>query len=453
MSLLTGLTEDAPLLAFATPPSAQDTDDILRRIKGDLHPGQLAFVEDTETQILGLTAGYGAGKTVALAAKSISLAILNQGFTGIVMEPTYPMIRDIWKATFDKYLEQYGIPYTYRTSPLPEYELHLSKPTRILCRSIKNGAFTAVGVNAAWACFDEIDILRLVDAQSAFEKILGRLREGNVRQFAVASTPEGFRWLFQQFGKPEMQERSDRRLIKMKTADNPHLPPDFIERLQENYDSASLAAYLNGEFVLLNSTQVYDRFDRAKHVIASPPVNLDNEPRHWGCDFNIGNCNAVCGVVLGNQFLIIDELKAHDTDGMAAEIKRRCEHVSAPVYVYPDASGANRHTSAAKTDIELLRVAGLSVIAGNSNPRIRDRVSAIQALLENGKGEIRLQILAKCERMIECLELQSYSERNPEEPDKEAGFDHLNDSLGYAVWALYNPLHARAGRGTGIRLY
>ena len=91
----------------------------------------------------------------------------------------------------------------------------------------------------------------------------------------MASTPEGFRWLFQQFGKPEMQERDDRRLIKMRTADNPHLPPDFIERLQENYDSASLAAYLNGDFVLPNSTQVYDRFDRAKHVIPAPPVNLD----------------------------------------------------------------------------------------------------------------------------------------------------------------------------------
>ncbi len=55
--------------------------------------------------------------------------------------------------------------------------------------------------------------------------------------------------------------------------------------------------------------------------------------------------------------------------------------------------------------------------------------------------------------MIECLELQSYSERNPEEPDKEAGYDHLNDALGYVVWALYNPLHVRAGRGTGIRVY
>ena len=453
MSLVDDICEPGLLTQFATPPSAKDTDEILRRIKADLHPGQLAFVEDTQTEILALTAGYGAGKTTALAAKVLTLAILNQGYTGIVMEPTYPMIRDIWKATFDRFLEHYGVPYTYRTSPLPEYTLHLGKPTTLLCRSINNGNMTAVGVNAAFAVFDEVDILRLVEAQSAFEKILGRLREGNVRQFAVASTPEGFRWLFQQFGKPEMQQRQDRRLIKMRTEENPHLPPDFIQRLQDNYDSASLAAYLNGDFVLLNSTQVYDRFDRAKHVIQAAPVNLDNEPRHWGIDFNIGNCNAVCGVRLGQQFLVIDEVKAHDTDALAAEIKRRSAHVSAPVYVYPDASGANRSTNASKTDIELLQSAGLSVIAGRSNPFIRDRVAAVQALLENGRQEVRLQILAKCERMIECLELQSYSERNPEEPDKEAGYDHLNDALGYAVWALYNPLHARAGRGTGIKLY
>ncbi len=129
MSLVDDICEPGLLTQFATPPSSQDTEDIIRRIKADLHPGQLAFVEDSDTQILGLTAGYGAGKTHSLNAKSVVLAVQNQGHTGIVMEPTYPMIRDIWKASFDRFLEQYGIPYTYRTSPLPEYILHLEKPT------------------------------------------------------------------------------------------------------------------------------------------------------------------------------------------------------------------------------------------------------------------------------------------------------------------------------------
>ena len=40
--------------------------------------------DDCSTQILGASAGYGAGKTRALAAKTLSMAAANQGFTGCV---------------------------------------------------------------------------------------------------------------------------------------------------------------------------------------------------------------------------------------------------------------------------------------------------------------------------------------------------------------------------------
>ena len=90
MPLLTGLTDAEPLLAFATPPTQESADGLVQRIKADLHPGQLAFVNDQSTQIIGLSAGYGAGKTRSLCAKALALAIANQGFVGCVMEPTGP---------------------------------------------------------------------------------------------------------------------------------------------------------------------------------------------------------------------------------------------------------------------------------------------------------------------------------------------------------------------------
>ena len=40
MSLVDDICEPGLLTQFATPPSAKDTDEILRRIKADLHPGQ-----------------------------------------------------------------------------------------------------------------------------------------------------------------------------------------------------------------------------------------------------------------------------------------------------------------------------------------------------------------------------------------------------------------------------
>ena len=93
----------------------------LDKIKSDLHLGQLNFVNDTETEILGLCAGYGSGKTRSLLAKCFSLSVLNQGFTGIVLEPTQPLVRDLFVTEFEEFLLNYEIPYTFRSSPLPDF--------------------------------------------------------------------------------------------------------------------------------------------------------------------------------------------------------------------------------------------------------------------------------------------------------------------------------------------
>ena len=449
MSIVVGICQNQPLLSFLQQPTAQDTDDLLTRIRNDLHPGQLAFVDDTATQIIGISAGYGAGKTRALCAKAVMLAAANQGFIGAVMEPTGPLIRDIWQNDFDDFLEAYDIPYTFRASPLPEYMLHLpGGDTKILCRSFENWS-RIIGLNLAWVLADEIDTVTPAIANKAFPKILGRLRAGNVRQFGAASTPEGFRWMWNTFGSDNAQQRSDRKLIKMRTVDNPHLPPDFIERLEANYDPSLLRAYLDGEFVNLTTGQVYDRFDRAKHVTTDLP-DTSREPLRIGVDFNVTNMSAVIAIRQGNRLLVIDEISgAHDTDALAQEIKRR--YPNHRIYIYPDASGGNRSTNAAQTDIQILESYGMSNQSPRSNPPVRDRVAAVQALLENGKGEVRLTIADTCRKMIECLELQSYTEKG--DPDKDAGYDHMNDALGYVVWREFNPLHAGAGRGTGIRLY
>jgi hypothetical protein len=304
-------------------------------------------------------------------------------------------------------------------------------------------------LNLAWVLADEIDTVTPAIANKAFPKILGRLRSGNVRQFAAASTPEGFRWMWNTFGSDDAQQRTDRKLIKMRTADNPHLPPDFIERLQANYDPQLLRAYLDGEFVNLTTGQVYDRFDRAKHVVTTLP-DITREPLRIGVDFNIGNMSAVIAIRQGNSLLVIDEISgAHDTDALAQEIQRR--YPQRQTYIYPDASGGNRSTNASQTDIQILEQYGFSNQSPRSNPPVRDRVAAVQALLENGKGQVRLTIAAGCRKVIECLELQSYNEKG--DPDKDAGYDHMNDALGYVIWREFNPLHAGAGRGTGIRLY
>jgi hypothetical protein len=450
VTILAGVCDKTPLLSFIKAQTQQDTTELLQRIHGDLHPGQLAFVTDDQTQIIGISAGYGAGKTRALAAKAVTLAAANQGFIGCVMEPTGPLIRDIWQNDFEDFLEHYDIPYTFRASPLPEYMLHLpGGDTKILCRSFENWS-RIIGLNLAWVLADEIDTVTPSIANKAFPKILGRLRSGNVRQFGAASTPEGFRFMFQTFASDEAKLREDRKLIKMRSYDNPHLPPDFVERLRANYDPSLLKSYLEGEFCNLTTGCVYDRFDRSKHVFSELP-DISREPLRVGIDFNVGNTNAVIGIRIGDRAVVIDEvIGAQDTDALAQEIRRR--YPDHKIYGYPDASGGNRSTNATRTDIQILESYGISNQSPQANPPIKDRVNNVQALLENGKGQNRLQIWQGCKKLIECLELQCWDEKT-QLPDKTSGFDHVNDCLGYWLHRDFSMLHKNAGRSTGIRIY
>lgn len=417
------------------------------KIIKDLLPHQQKFCEDTSHRKLALVCGFGAGKTYALVSKSIILASMNVGCISAIFEPTAPMLRDILMRTMNELLELWEIPFTFRASPLPEYQLQFKEGVHtILLRTILTYQRLR-GQNLCAVGFDEADTVNKRDAEQAMNMALARLRSGDVQQFYATTTPEGHSWAFDTF---EKNAKEDTRLIKAKTSDNPYLPEGFIDSLLENYPPQLIQAYLNGNFCNLTTGQVYDKFDRNIHVLETDPVINEHEPIRVGIDFNIGNMNAVIGIAAANKFIVIDEIaKSHDTDSLAKEIKAR--YPFNKIYVYPDASGGNRSTNASRTDIQILESYGFLNQSALSNPAIRDRVNSVQGMFLNGKGESKMMISKKAVRLIECLELQSYNEKG--EPDKDAGYDHMNDALGYITWRLFNPLHMNAGRKTGIRLY
>lgn len=418
----------------------------MARVQANLLPHQARFLEDVEHRKLALVCGFGAGKTHGLVAKAVHMAALNIGYVSALFEPVAPMLRDILQRTMDDLLEEWEIPFDFRVSPLPEYQLHFAEGSHtILLRTMETWNRIR-GQNLCAIGFDEADTANKRVAEQATRMALARLRAGNVQQFYAATTPEGYGWAFDTFDR---NAGEDTALIRARTMDNPFLPDGFVDSLMANYPPQLIKSYLEGQWVNLNTGQVYDRFDRAKHVVATL-ADFSREPLRIGVDFNVGNMSAVVTVRSGDRLTVVDEISgAHDTDALAQEIKRR--YPDHRIYVYPDASGGNRSTNASRTDIQILESYGFSNQSGRSNPAVRDRVAAVQALLENGKGQVRLTVGQGCPRLIECLELQSWTEKG--EPDKEAGHDHMVDALGYVVWREFNPLQANAGRSTGIRLY
>jgi len=424
-------------------PTAQQTID---RINQDLLPHQKTFCDDMEHRKLALVCGFGAGKTVGLVAKATMLAAMNVGHVSALFEPTHAMLVDILVRTCNELFDQWQIPFSYRASPQPSFTLEFAEGTHTILLRTMLTYQRLRGQNLCAIGFDEADTVPKRDAEQAMNMALARLRSGNIQQFYATTTPEGHGWAFDTFKK---NAKTDTRLIQAKTSDNKYLPEGFIQSLIENYPEQLIKAYLNGEFVNLTMGAVY-RFDRNVHVCNQLP-SYKNEILRIGIDFNIQNTNCVIGVRDGNKLVIIDEItKMHDTDALAKEILRR--YPNQKILIYPDASGSNRSTNSSQTDVAILEGYGFTNMSPRSNPPIRDRVSAVNSLLKNGKGEVRLAISPCCRTLIECFELQAYDEKTGE-PDKQNGYDHILDSLGYLIWREFNPLYFRSGKSTGIRLY
>jgi hypothetical protein len=67
---------------------------------------------------------------------------------------------------------------------------------------------------------------------------------------------------------------------------------------------------------------------------------------------------------------------------------------------------------------------------------VRDRINAVNSRLCDTIGIRRLFIDPKCKYTIEGLERQTYKEGSSQ-PDKDSGYDHMNDALGYMVDYLF----------------
>ena len=149
-------------------------------------------------------------------------------------------------------------------------------------------------------------------------------------------------------------------------------------------------------------------------------------------DFNIDPMSAsICQIIDGvlHQF---DEISMYgsNTEELCQEIMNR--YNQAMVTIYPDPAGRQRKTSAnGRTDVTILQKY-FNVEVKRKHDAVRDRINAVNSLMESADGTIRFSIDPKCTNSMRCLERQIYKSETAI-PDKDGGFDHQNDALGYLV--------------------
>ena len=423
------------------------TEQASQEMMATLLPHQERFVTDKTTRHLGLVAGFGAGKSHSLCVKALQLCYDNPGFTGILMEPSFGMLRDIIVPLVDQLWSRWGVTYTYRKSPEPEFNVVCpnGEVSTVLLRSFENVARIR-GINAAWSLVDEIDTVKPDLAEQAFNLLIGRIRTGPMPQIAVASTPEGFGFMYNFF-----VERDDdsKRLIKAKTTDNPYLPESYIEGLRGQYPPKLLAAYINGEFVNLARTVIFSEYDRMRHnttVLKPEP----DEAVYIGCDFNVGQSMQVHAVLRqerGMTVMHVFKTTMTKTTYELADLLQRMypnQASARKIYVAPDAAGGASHTSSTQTDHQILASRNYRLICGRSNPGVFDSIAHTNSLFYQNRLKINHSAAAD---LANACERWALDDKGQPLKGGSQDFSHIGDALRYVVFFGMNGSHRNLTAG------
>lgn len=395
---------------------------------------QYEFVSAQE-QFPAFVGGFGSGKTHAGVMRSIALKLKYYKQNTAYYLPTYDLVRTIGYPRFSEVLETIGIPHKINRS---DAFVDFGAFGQIMFRTLDTPE-RIIGYEVADSIVDELDTLPMQKASDAWVKIISRNRQkkpdGSLNTVGVVTTPEGFRFVYDRWVKNPVDGY---RIIKAKTQSNiSNLPKGYIESLQASYPSNLLSAYLDGEFVNLTAGSVYPNFDR--QLNATFETIKDKEPLHIGLDFNVTKMSAVIHVLRNDEPHAVEELTSvFDTPSMIRIIKERYKDNGHAIYIYPDASGQSRKSNnASESDLSLLKQAGFRVMVNSSNPAVKDRVLAVNKIIENRRYRVNPDT---CPSLVESFERQAYDKNG--EPDKSSGFDHILDAAGYFVAYRY-PIQSR----------
>lgn len=380
---------------------------------------QREFINSTakHTALIG---GFGSGKSHCGVDKTIIKKMMLPNVSCAYYLPTYGLIQDVAIPKFTAQLLKFGIDFTINRSD----NVIKTKYGNILLRNMSDPE-RIIGYEVGYSLIDETDILSKDKMADVFMKIIGRNRsvlpKGMINQTDVVGTPEGFKWLYEFFIKNASESK---HVIKAKTFDNPFLPDGYIETLKETYTESQVTAYLNGDFVNLNSQSVYTSYNRKAHRTDALP--LPNEMLYVGLDFNITNMNAVVHVKRNNKLYAVGEIHGgYDTQTICDNLKEN--YPNHQIRINPDASGNARSTSGA-SDFAILKANGFFVDAPKKNPAVQERVNSVNLAFQNDSYYVNDK---SCPNFAEALENQAY--RNGV-PDKQSGFDHITEAGGYCVF-------------------
>ena len=273
-------------------------------------------------------------------------------------------------------------------------------------------------------------------------------------------TPKGlnhFHDLFQ-----NAQEQAQWQSFRYTTAEGGNVTPEEVQSASGELDERTYRQEFQASFENLSHGVVYYAVDRKENL--QEAKWREGETLYWSLDFNVSPMSSIiCRIedrtgsedrFCGRQVRtvqVLDEILLANSNTMEmceAFVSRiRSWGRFAPPYkvrLYGDAAGGSRST-AGQSDYEIIRQFfrtepdfQVSYHNKSSNPLVRDRVNAVNAMLRNNQGERRLLVNPCCKQLIRDLERVSWKADSndnllPQLDKTNPGLTHVSDALGYLI--------------------
>lgn len=370
------------------------------------------------------------GKTT-LAIEEIKGCALSKDARIAYIAPTYQQARDIaWEA-----LKRELDPIIINVN---ESRLELK------VRNIKGGESIIIlrgwesietlrGQKLDFVVIDEVAMMR--NFWENWEEVIRPTLTDNRGHGLFISTPKGFNHFYELFSKdpnqPEVEgveKDDDYRSFHFTTSDNPHMPPDEIEKAQKELSETRFGQEYLADFRKVEGL-VYKEFDRNKHLFTDyndiPSSNLT----FGGIDFGFTNPSVVVEITRDhdNNYWVMSEW--YHREKTNTEVGEYARSLGLNAW-YPDPAEPDRISELKKMGLNCKEV----------NKDVEKGIDTVQTLLRDGK----LKIHVSCKHLIEEFETYSWKEKvagrnDPDEPIKEN--DHALDALRYALY-MQNPVRS-----------
>jgi Terminase large subunit, T4likevirus-type, N-terminal len=280
-------------------------------------------------------------------------------------------------------------------------------------------------------------------------------------------TPQGHNHFYDLYDAAK--ERPEWAAFQYTTEQGGNVPGGELENAANEMDDRTYRQEFEASFETLGVGRAYHAFDRANNVKNyrfSPQMVLK-----WSLDFNM---NPLCSVLMqisNGTAVVLEELILPDSNTLAAceEFLSRTEKWDPGsrlnVQVYGDATGDQRHTSASRTDWQIVKQFfgrypdrfQATFHVPSSNPMVKDRVNCVNARLRNHAGQHRLMVHENCKQLIRdfeqvCWKTDPHGNSLVELDKSDPSRSHVSDAVGYLI-AREFPMRPQIGERSGPSLF